>query len=163
MRLNADIRADVEDELRWDPDIDWTNIAVAAHNGVVVLSGFVRSYLQKTQAERDAKRVAGVIEVANHIEVRLPLIDDRPDPDIVRDATVALTSELPCSVDGIKVVGENGWLTLEGTADWTYVRERAESSVKRIRGAKGVANSITWKPRVAPHAISANNPRRISP
>ena len=133
MRLDSDIRRDVEDELRWDPDIDWTDIAVAAHNGVVALSGFVRSYPQKTQAERDAKRVAGVVGIANDIEVRLPLIDERPDPDIVRDAANALKSELPYSADGIKVVGKNGWLTLEGTADWNYVRERAETAVKRIR------------------------------
>ena len=44
MRLDADIRRDVEDELRWDPDIDWTDIAVAAHNGVVALSGFVDAH-----------------------------------------------------------------------------------------------------------------------
>ena len=63
---------------------------MAAHNGVVALSGFVRSHPQKTQAERDAKRVAGVVGIANDIEVRLPLIDERPDPDIVRDAANAL-------------------------------------------------------------------------
>lgn len=57
------------------------------------------------------------------------------------------------SADGIKVVGKNGWLTLEGTADWNYVRERAESAVKRIRGVKGVTNSITLKPKVAPYEI----------
>ena len=99
MRLDADIRRDVEDELRWDPDINWTDIGVAVHNGVVALSGFVRSYPQKTQAERDAKRVAGVVGIANDIEVRLPLIDERPDPDIVRDAANALKSELPYSAD----------------------------------------------------------------
>jgi osmotically-inducible protein OsmY len=153
MRLDSDIRRDVEDELRWDPDIDWTDIAVAVHNGVVALSGFVRSYPQRTQAERDAKRVAGVVGIANDIEVRLPLIDERPDPDIVRDAANALKSELPYSADGIRVVGKNGWLTLEGTADWNYVRERAESAVKRVRGVKGVTNSITLKPKVAPYEI----------
>ena len=126
---------------------------MAAHNGVVPLSGFVRSHPQKTQAERDAKQVARVVGIANDIEVRLPLIDERPDPDIVRDAANALKSELPYSADGIKVVGKNGWLTLEGTADWNYVRERAESAVKRIRGVKGVTNSITLKPKVAPYEI----------
>jgi osmotically-inducible protein OsmY len=115
--------------------------------GVVALSGFVRSYPQKTQAERDAKRVAGVVGIANDIEVRLPLIDERPDSDIVA------TRRTRYSADGIKVVGKNGWLTLEGTADWNYVRQRAESAVKRIRGVKGVTNSITLKPKVAPYEI----------
>ncbi len=153
MRLDADIKRDVEDELRWDPDIDATDIAVAVHNGVVALSGFVRSYAQKTEAERDAKRVAGVVGVANDIEVRLPLLDERPDPDIVRDAVNALKMELPYSSENIKVVAKNGWLTLEGAVEWNYARERAETAVKRLRGVKGVTNSISVKPKVAPHEI----------
>jgi osmotically-inducible protein OsmY len=153
MRLDSDIRRDVEDELRWDPDIDATDIAVAVNNGVVALTGFVRSYSQRTQAERDAKRVAGVVAVANDIEVRLPVIDQRPDPDIARDAVSALKSELPYSSENIKVIAKDGKITLEGTVEWNYARERAESAVKRIRGVKGVTNSITLKPKVAPYEV----------
>jgi osmotically-inducible protein OsmY len=153
MRLDSDIRRDVEDELRWDPDIDATDIAVAVNNGVVALTGFVRSYPQRTQAERDAKRVAGVVGVANDIEVRLPVIDQRPDPDIVRDAVSALKSELPYSSENIKVIAKDGKLTLEGTVEWNYARERAEKAVKRVRGAKSVTNSITLKPKVAPYEV----------
>ena len=43
MRSDSDIKRDVEDELRWDPSIDATDIAVAVKNGVVTLTGFVRS------------------------------------------------------------------------------------------------------------------------
>ncbi len=153
MRSDADIKRDVEDELRWDPDIDSTDIAVAVHNGVVTLSGFVRSYGQKVEAERDAKRVAGVVGVANDIEVRLPVLDERPDPDIVRDAVAALKAELPYSSENIKVVARNGWLTLEGAVEWNYARDRAETSVRRIRGVKGVTNAIALKPKVTPHEI----------
>jgi len=153
MRLDSDIKRDVEDELRWDPDIDATDIGVAAHNGVVTLSGFVRSYAQKTQAERDAKRVAGVVGVANDIEVRLPVLDQRPDPEIARDAASALKAELPFSSENIKVVVRDGWLTLEGAVEWNYARERAESSVKRVRGVKGVTNAIKLKPKVQPHEV----------
>jgi osmotically-inducible protein OsmY len=153
MRLDSDIRRDVEDELRWDPDIDATDIAVGVNNGVVALTGFVRSYSQRTQAERDAKRVAGVVGVANDIEVRLPVVDQRPDPDIVRDAVSALKSELPYSSENIKVIAKDGKITLEGSVEWHYARERAETAVKRIRGVKGVTNSITLKPKVAPYEV----------
>lgn len=50
MRSDSDIRRDVEDELRWDPDIDATDIAVSVKNSVVFLAGFVRSFMQKYQA-----------------------------------------------------------------------------------------------------------------
>lgn len=153
MRLDSDIKRDVEDELRFDPDIDATDIAVAVNNGVVTLTGFVRSYSQKSQAERDAKRVAGVVGVANDIEVRLPVIDERPDPEIARDATNALKAELPYSSENIKVIVKNGWLTLEGNVEWNYSRERAESAVKRVRGVKGITNSIVVKPKVAAYEI----------
>ena len=153
MRLDSDIKRDVEEEIRWDPDIDATDIGVAVRDGVVTLTGFVRSYAQKTEAERDAKRVAGVVGVANDIEVRLPVLDERPDPDIVRDAVSALKAELPYSADNIKVVAKNGWLTLEGTVEWNYAKERAESAAKRTRGVKGVTNTISIKPRVAPYEI----------
>ncbi|MDB5406345.1 MAG: osmotically inducible protein, partial [Rhodospirillales bacterium] len=72
MKTDSDIKRDVEDELHWDPDVDPTDIGVAVKNGVVTLTGFVRSYGQKFAAERAAKRVAGVMALANDIEVRLP-------------------------------------------------------------------------------------------
>jgi len=153
MRLDTDIKRDVEDELRWDSDINSTDIGVSVHNGVVTLTGFVRSYAQKTQAERDAKRVAGVAGVANDLEVKLPVIDERPDPEIARDAVNALKSELPYSSENIKVIARNGWVTLEGTVDWNYARERAEKAVRRVRGLRGVTNSIQLKPTTAPYEI----------
>src|SRR3984893_7538598 len=103
MRTDSEIKKDVEDELRWDPDIDATDVAVAVHNGVVALTGFVRSYMQKTQAERDVKRVAGTLAVANDLEVRLPFINKRPDPEIVRDVVQKLQIELPYASQFIKV------------------------------------------------------------
>ena len=153
MRSDSDIRRDVEDELRWDPDIDPTDIAVNVNNGIVTLTGFVRSYMQKYQAETDAKRVAGVIGVVNDIEVRLPGVDERPDPEIARDAIAQIKSELPYSWDRIRVIVNRGWLTLEGEVEWNYQRERAEAAVRRIGGIKGITNSIEVKPRVAPTEI----------
>jgi len=155
MRTDTEIKRDVEDELKWDPDIDSTDIGVSVKNGVVTLTGFVRSYLQKLDAEADAKRVAGVVAVANDIEVRLPSESERPDPEIARDAVAAIKNELPYSYERFKVVVKNGWLTLEGNAEWNYQRERAEHAARRVRGVKGVTNLITLKPRVAPSEIKA--------
>lgn len=153
MKTDSDIKRDVEFELKWDPDIDATDIAVSVKNGVVTLTGFVRSYSQKLDAERDAKRVNGVIGLANDIEVRLPVIDQRPDPEIARDAAAAIKSELPYSYEGVKAVVKDGWLTLEGEVEWNFQRERAEKAVRRIKGVKGISNLISLKPKVAPSEI----------
>ena len=153
MRLDSDIKRDVEQNSRWDADIDSSDIAVAVKDGVVTLGGFVRSYAQKWQAERDAKRVAGVVGVANDIEVRLPAIDQRPDPELARDAVAALKRELPYSADRIKVVVVNGTMTLEGEVEWNYQKQRAEEIVRRVKGVRGVINTVTVKPSVAPSEI----------
>jgi osmotically-inducible protein OsmY len=150
MKTDDEIRKDVELELKWDVDIDSRDIAVTVRDGVVTLTGFVRSYAQKWQAERDAKRVAGVAAVANDIEVRIPAVDEQPDPDIAREAVSALRGQLPYSWERIKVVVSKGWITLEGELEWAYQRARAEEAVRRVKGVKGVMNMITLNPRAAP-------------
>ena len=150
MKSDSDIKRDVEQELKWDPDLDTTDIAINVKNGVVTLTGFVRSYSQRYGAERDAKRVAGVLAVANDIEVRLPSVDQRPDPEIARDAVAAIRTELPYAHQLIKTIVKNGWVTLEGEVEWNYQRERAESAVRRIKGVKGLTNLIELKPVASP-------------
>jgi osmotically-inducible protein OsmY len=155
MKSDSDIKRDVEAELKWDPDIDPTDIGVAVKDGVVTLAGFVHSYTQRWQAERDVKRVSGVVGIANDIEVRLPTSSQRPDPDVARDAVAALKRELPFSSETMRVLVKDGLLTLEGSAEWNYQRSRAEEAVRRVSGVKGVINLILLKPRVAPSDIKA--------
>jgi osmotically-inducible protein OsmY len=150
MKTDDEIKRDVEEELRWDPDIDSTYVAVAVKDGIVALTGYIPSYAQKFQAEMDAKRVAGVLGVANDIEVRVPALDQKPDPEIARDAVNALAKQLPFSSQNLKVVVHDGWVTLEGEAEWNYQRERAEEAVRWVKGVKGVVNSIQVKPKVTP-------------
>jgi osmotically-inducible protein OsmY len=153
MRSDSDIKRDVEDELRWDPIVDATDIAVAVKNGVVTLTGFVRNYMDKFQAEAAAKRVAGVVGLANDIEVGLSRADQRPDPEIARDAVAAIKSRLPLSSEHIRVVVDKGWVTLEGQVEWNYQREEAERAVRRLHGVKGVINAIGLEPRATPSEI----------
>ena len=153
MRSDFDIKRDVEDELRSEPDIDPTDIAVAVKDGVVTLTGFVRSFRQRRKAEESVKRVAGVIGVANNIEVRLPLIHRRPDPDIARDAIEEIKSDLPFSWEKIKLTISDGSVTLDGEVEWYFQRESAEEAVWRVRGVKGVINNIQVRPYVPPVEI----------
>jgi osmotically-inducible protein OsmY len=113
----------------------------------------VRSYMQKLEAEKTTKRVSGVVGVANDIEVRLPIFNQRPDPEIARDAVAAIQNRLPYSSDHIRVVVRDGWVTLEGSVEWNYQRERAEEAVRYLRGVKGVTNIIQLQPRIPPSEI----------
>jgi osmotically-inducible protein OsmY len=153
MRSDSEIERDVKEELQWDPDLDATDIAVSVKQGVVALAGFVKSFSDKYEAETAVKRVAGVVGVANDLEVRMPSVDERPDPDIARDAVAAIKSQLPISSEHVKVIVKNGWVTLEGHMEWQYQKSTAEFAVRRIKGVRGVINNIMLKPQVEPADI----------
>lgn len=77
MRLDSDIEREVADGIECDPSLEAAQIGVIVRNGVVTLSGLVHSYGQRDQAERHAERVAGVVGVADDIQVRLEIVDQR--------------------------------------------------------------------------------------
>jgi len=155
IRTDSEIKRDVEEELKYDAGVDSTDIGVSVKNGVVSLTGFIRSYSQKLQAEMDAKRISGVMAVANDLEVRLASADSRPDPEIARDLVAQLKFELPYSHESIKSVVKNGWVTLEGDLEWNYQRTRAENTALRVKGVLGVSNHIKLAPHVKPTEVKA--------
>ena len=155
MRFDRDIKQDLENELKWDPDINATDIGVTVKKGVVSLTGYVPFYMQKYEAENAAKRVKGVLGIANDIEVHLPSSHQKTDPELARAAIEAISIELPSSHERFKVIAKDGWLTLEGDAEWQYQRNQAESATRKLHGVKGVINRVVLKPRVAPVEIKA--------
>ena len=153
MRSDSEIKHAVELELKLHHAVDATNIAVVVKDGVVALTGFVKSYADKPLAEIDAKRVLGVRAVANDIEVRLPTDSKRPDPEIARDTIAAMQLEVPNSADRIKAIVRDAWITLEGDVEWDSEKRRAENAVWRLRGVTGVTNLINLKPKAEPTKI----------
>jgi osmotically-inducible protein OsmY len=153
MRSDSEIKRDVEAELRWEPEIDSSDVAVSVKDGIVTLTGFVRSFNDKYEAEAAAKRVAGVVGVANDLEVRLPGTDERPDPEIARDAVAAIKSQLPEVAHAIRVIVKDGVVRLEGEVEWEFERELVENAVRRLQGIKEVFNAIELMPSALPVEI----------
>lgn len=152
MRSDSDIKRDVEAELHWSPDVDDTDIAIKVNDGEVTLSGFARNYLEKYRAEIAVRRVKGVTAVANDIAVK-PLAGAPTDPEIARAAVAALKADLPLTWEQIKPTVKNGHVSLEGTVEWHYQRERAEIAMRHLKGVLGVRNSIRIQPSLAPDNI----------
>jgi osmotically-inducible protein OsmY len=75
MPWNSDVRADVEEQLAWEPTIDANAIAVSVDDGHVTLRGTVGSVQEKGVAEEIAARVFGVVAVEDQLEVRRRLVD----------------------------------------------------------------------------------------
>jgi osmotically-inducible protein OsmY len=153
MKTDFVLKEQVLDELEWEPGINAAGIGVTVKDGIVTLSGEVESYHEKTEAERAGLRVAGVKGIASEIEVHLPGTSRRSDADIASAAAHALEWNSSIPPDCIKVVVNNGWITLEGEVDWGYQRTTAEDAVRRLTGARGVWNRVTVKPRVTSGTI----------
>jgi osmotically-inducible protein OsmY len=152
MRSDTDIKKDVEDELRWSPDVKETDIAVKVNDGEVTLSGFADSYLSKYQAEIATRRIKGVTAVANDIAVK-PISGLPTDPEIARAAVETLKTELPIAWEQITPVVKQGHVSLEGTVEWNFQRDRAESAIRNLSGVISVRNSIKIRPSLAPDNI----------
>jgi osmotically-inducible protein OsmY len=69
----------------------------------------------------------------------------RADPEIARDVAKAAKVNLLAPDTEIKVVVREGFVTLEGTAEWDFQRRDAESCARNIAGVRGVMNCIKVK------------------
>jgi len=151
MKSDVEIRENVLEEIRWDPQL--TNIAsrigVAVKDEVVTLSGVVDNYYERVAAERAAQRVAGVKVVAMDIEVQGRAVPDlKTDTAIAEAVRDALTWHSAVNEDLIDIKVDNGRVYLDGTVHWDYERKAAEKAVENIKGVKSVINRVRIKTRV---------------
>lgn len=149
MKTDKDLQKDVQTELNWEPSVNAAHIGVAAKEGVVSLTGHVPSYAEKHAAEKAAKRVYGVRAVANELDVKLPGSSRRTDEDVAASCLGALKSNYSVPSEVVKVVVNNGWVTIEGQVEWDFQRSAAERSIRYLIGVVGVTNNLTVKPRVS--------------
>jgi osmotically-inducible protein OsmY len=129
-----------------------SDINVAAHDGVVTLSGRVLHYAEKWAAERATQRVEGVKAIAEEMEVHLIGAHDRKDSDIAQAVVNSLRWHVWVPKQ-VQATVENGWVTLTGSVTWEYERNSAKDAVSFVCGVKGVSNNITLKPSVKPTAV----------
>jgi osmotically-inducible protein OsmY len=152
---DEDIQRDVLEELTWDIRVQPNEIGVVVKDGIVTLTGWVDSYLNKTAAEEDAQRVSGVKAVANDIEVRLPGAAERTDTDLARAALNALKWDAGIPTDKIDITVSHGWVTLKGEVDHYFQKRDAERALERLSGVRGVSNLLTVKPQPLPHDLKS--------
>ena len=141
MTKTQDIRDAVELELGYDPLVDVSDITVKNINGEVALNGTVPSFPQYLEAAAAARRVSGVKDVHNHLEVVLPSGDYRDDAMLTTMANNALTLNISVP-DGVEATAENGNLTLTGTVSYGTERTAAEDTVAGLVGVRNLSDDI---------------------
>ena len=153
MKTDAQLKDDVTEELRWDPQIsDADVIGVGVKDGAVILSGQAPSYAEKMAAAQAAERVNGVKAVANDLNVKLPGAT-RGDVDITEAIAHVLEWNVQVPEDRVHATVEHGWVTLEGDVDHDYQRREVERMVRHVRGVIGLLNNITVRPPANPAQV----------
>ncbi len=166
MKTDTQLQTDIMEELKFEPSINAAQIGVAVKDGIVTLSGQVHNYSEKMDTERAALRVSGVKALVIEIEISLLDISKRTDADIARAAENILEWSTFLPNNSVKLIVEDGWISLSGAVDWQYQREASVDSIRHLMGVTGVINDITIKSRVnssvVKSAIEAALKRRAS-
>jgi osmotically-inducible protein OsmY len=155
MSQTKDIRDAVERELGYDPLVDDSDISVKNINGDVALNGTVPSYPQYPEAAAAARRIAGVKNLQNHLEVVLPTQDYRDDATLTTTANNVLTLNIAVP-DGVEATAKNGNLTLTGTVSYGSERTAAERAVTYLTGVRNVQDDIDISTDADPVDVTLN-------
>jgi osmotically-inducible protein OsmY len=143
----------VIDTLEFEPSVDAAHIGVSVDEGVVTLSGHVRSFAEKFAAERVVRQVKGVRAVAQELEVRLPSDKKLADDEIAQRAVRILNWDQMVPGDRIAVKVEHGVVTLSGEVDWRFQRAEAENDIRRLSGVRSVVNNVVVVAKVDPDDV----------
>jgi len=145
-RTDAEIQHDVARELDWDSHVSPTEVGVQVKHGVVTLAGNVDSWAKVRAAREAAHRVAGVLDVANDLVVRLPGEGGRTDTDVALAVRRALEWDVTVPEKEIRSTVSSGVVTLEGTVRTGAQRIDAERAIERLAGVSEVVNRIEINP-----------------
>lgn len=147
MKSNAELQRDVIAELAYEPAIDPAQIGVITKNGIVTLTGTVKSYAEKLDAAEAAERVQGVRAVIDEMHVEIPCIQHRADEELARAILNTLKWDSRIPDESIKFKVSHGWVTLAGTVDYKHQQRSAEEAIRNLTGVRGITNQIEVKPR----------------
>lgn len=141
-KSDAQIRADVLHELKWDTTVDEAEVGVQVKGGIVTLTGTVSAYPRRLAAVDAVHRVQGVLDVVDDMRVRIPSPSERSDHDIAQAVRSALQWDVLVPDERITSTVARGEVTLHGTVDTWMQRYNAERAVMHLTGVRSVINRI---------------------
>ena len=158
---DIDLRQKVIEELDREPSVDASQIRIAVRDGIVTITGTVRSYPERKNAEKAARHVAGVRAVAENLEIKLFGTAERRDFDIAQSALINLRFNASIPSDGIQVLVENGWITLDGEVEWQSQKTAAGYAVQYLLGVRNITNRIAVKPKLSSGDVKSKSRTRL--
>lgn len=142
--MNTDeiLQKNVQDALKWEPQLQAAEIGVIAKNGIVTLTGTVDNYYKKSEVENAIKKVSGVKAIVEKIQIKTSDSKDITDNIIAERILNVFKSDFSIPHEKIKLKVEKGWVTLDGNVNWKYQKEASKSAITGLMGVRGVTNNI---------------------
>jgi osmotically-inducible protein OsmY len=141
------IKKDVVDQLYWDSRVDASEIDIEIDDGKVILKGDVPDYGSKASASSDAWTIEGVTAVENDIMVNYPSSITVPtDEDIASNIRTSLELDVDIDAADIDISVTGGIVTLEGSVDAYWKKERVEDTASNSEGVVDIVNKISIVP-----------------
>lgn len=140
MKSDEEISDDVRKNLELDVWVDETKISVETIDGVVFLRGTVNSRIEKQEAENDARWMAGVVDVVNHLIVKPEM--KIADAEIARDVRAALIKNTRLDLTEMNVDVSDGVVTLTGEVPNFTQKRIAEFVSFSVPGVVDVLNEL---------------------
>jgi len=140
-------KRDIIAQLRSDSRIDADEISVELIDGKVQLTGYVHSLAELNAVELATLGVRGVSDIDNRLEIRYST-DTTPINDKKIKGDIEKLLQLNNSVDETKIGADvqDGIVTIEGTVDSYWKKERVGEVVGELYGVFTVANKLTVVP-----------------
>ncbi len=136
------LQRDVLDALAQDTKLRAGEVAVSVSDGVVTLSGIVRTYGEKCEALEVALRCRGVNAVADEVKVRVPASFGPSDSDMAEGLLRTMTEELRIPSGDVHITVQNGWVTLTGQVARRDQCDAIDRAARRLLGFTGLSNLI---------------------
>jgi osmotically-inducible protein OsmY len=148
--INDTLKTNVHNKLAFEPGLNSNNINMSVENGIVTLSGTVRTFFEKKLAEKAVQNVRGVKGVLEELRAST----QRSDKEIAEAAIRTLEWDVVIPKDKIQVTVENGEIRLTGEVAQQYQKEKAYHDVRSLYGVKNIFNHIEIKSSVSSQEIS---------
>ena len=103
--MNTDeiLQKNVQDALKWEPQLHGAEIGVIAKNGIVTLTGTVDNHYKKNKVENAIKKVSGVKAIVEKIEIKPADSKDITDNIIAERILNAFKSDFSIPHEKIKL------------------------------------------------------------
>jgi osmotically-inducible protein OsmY len=144
--------------IRRAPEAD-SQIAVSVKNGSVTLIDPEGSAFDGVTRKYTPKPLSDVVLGANTTVMQPSFLPT--DVEIARDIVQALKRQTFSPDEWVRIIVNDGFLTLEGSVEWNSQRRNVESAVRPVAGVRGIIENIQVKQGTGPAMDNERISRRL--